>query len=50
LQVAKLANGRCHTFVTAYDEYAVTAFEEGAVDARDEAVLHGAPWLRPYRA
>jgi DNA-binding LytR/AlgR family response regulator len=33
LEVAKLANGRCHiAFVTAYDEYAVTAFEEGAVD------------------
>jgi len=33
LEVAKLADGRCHiAFVTAYDEYAVAAFEEGAVD------------------
>ena len=33
LEIAKLANGRCHVaFVTAYDEYAVAAFEHGAVD------------------
>ncbi|HSW82656.1 MAG TPA: LytTR family DNA-binding domain-containing protein [Usitatibacter sp.] len=33
LEVARLANGRCHVvFVTAYDQYAVAAFEEGAVD------------------
>src|SRR6476620_8141755 len=29
LDVAKLANGRCHiVFVTAYDKYAVAAFEQ----------------------
>jgi DNA-binding LytR/AlgR family response regulator len=33
LEIAKLANGRCHVvFVTAYDQYAVAAFDEGAVD------------------
>ncbi|HEY2863907.1 MAG TPA: LytTR family DNA-binding domain-containing protein [Casimicrobiaceae bacterium] len=33
LEIAKLANGRCHVvFVTAYDQYAVAAFEHGAVD------------------
>ena len=33
LEVAKLANGRCHiVFVTAYDKYAVAAFEQQAAD------------------
>jgi DNA-binding LytR/AlgR family response regulator len=33
LEVAKLANGRCHiVFVTAYDKYAVAAFDEQAAD------------------
>jgi DNA-binding LytR/AlgR family response regulator len=33
LEVARLANGRCHiVFVTAYDNYAVEAFEHAAVD------------------
>ena len=33
LEVAKLANGRCHiVFVTAYDKYAVAAFEREAAD------------------
>ncbi len=33
LEVARLANGRCHiVFVTAYDRYAVDAFEQQAAD------------------
>jgi len=33
LEVARLANGRCHlVFVTAYDKYAVAAFEQQAAD------------------
>lgn len=33
LDVARLANGRCHVvFVTAYDKYAVAAFEQEAAD------------------
>jgi DNA-binding LytR/AlgR family response regulator len=33
LDVARLANGRCHiVFVTAYDKYAVAAFEQQAAD------------------
>jgi len=33
LEVARLANGRCHVvFVTAYDKYAVAAFEQEAAD------------------
>ena len=33
LEVARVANGRCHVvFVTAYDHYAVAAFEQGALD------------------
>ena len=33
LEVAQLANGRCHVvFVTAYDKYAVAAFDQGAID------------------
>ena len=33
LEVAKLANGRCHVvFVTAYDKYAVAAFDQQAAD------------------
>lgn len=33
LEVARVANGRCHlVFVTAYDRYAVAAFEQQAVD------------------
>jgi DNA-binding LytR/AlgR family response regulator len=33
LEVARIANGRCHVvFVTAYDNYAVKAFEHAAVD------------------
>ena len=33
LEVARLANGRCHiVFVTAYDKYAVAAFDQHAAD------------------
>ncbi|MFO1312336.1 MAG: LytTR family DNA-binding domain-containing protein [Burkholderiales bacterium] len=33
LEVARLANGRCHiVFVTAYDKYAVAAFDQQAAD------------------
>ena len=33
LEVARIANGRCHVvFVTAYDNYAVKAFERAAID------------------
>ena len=52
LDVARAANGRCHTvFTTAYDSHAVAAFDAGAVvgHRHSQAAIGAAPGAQLHR-